>query len=380
MALLAALTTWSAGDKLTATSLNDEFLNILDAINGSDQDNLKTVYNAADLPTYQLVNSHASGYALQAGDGTNNDLFGVKSTGVIESKVTTGTAPLIVASTTMIDNLNADQVDGIEAANLIKDNVATQDITSPVGNITFGVWGDAAPGSDASLTVGPGLTSGDYAYFKYDATNTTFQVGHYDSGATYTEQNLTFDYYWTGSGAGWIYTFEADAAMELRMNLTGSTDNWGLKSTGANLSLVHNAGAGDQTVLSVVEDAAGEYTLSVPADATLDIQGNNKSTIQTLTHGGTITWDCDQGSSATLQLALLAGTLANLTNPEVGAHYTLIVKQDGTGGRTLGFGSYYKFSGGVPPTITTTANAVDVLSIFVESATIFHVTAVQNML
>ena len=50
------------------------------------------------------------------------------------------------------------------------------------------------------------------------------------------------------------------------------------------------------------------------------------------------------------------------TNQQAGGVYTIVIKQDGTGGHTLDFDSIYKFPNGSAPTITTTANAVDIVS------------------
>ena len=54
-------------------------------------------------------------------------------------------------------------------------------------------------------------------------------------------------------------------------------------------------------------------------------------------------------------------TLANPTNIVDGGSYRLVVKQDATGGRTLTFGSAYKWPGGSVPILSTGASAVDVL-------------------
>jgi lipopolysaccharide export system protein LptA len=55
-------------------------------------------------------------------------------------------------------------------------------------------------------------------------------------------------------------------------------------------------------------------------------------------------------------------TLANPTNVSSGQTLTLRVKQDGTGSRTMAYGSQFKFSGGVAPVLSTAANALDVLT------------------
>ena len=54
------------------------------------------------------------------------------------------------------------------------------------------------------------------------------------------------------------------------------------------------------------------------------------------------------------------GTLANPTNAVDGQAITINVKQDGTGSRTLAYGTAYSFSTSLPsPTLSTAANAKD---------------------
>jgi len=55
-------------------------------------------------------------------------------------------------------------------------------------------------------------------------------------------------------------------------------------------------------------------------------------------------------------------TLANPTNMTNGAIYTWRVRQDGTGSRTLAYGSKFKWPGGAAPALTTTASATDFIS------------------
>lgn len=81
---------------------------------------------------------------------------------------------------------------------------------------------------------------------------------------------------------------------------------------------------------------------------------------QTLTDGANIAWDMDLGGSADVTLAGNR-TLDNPTNMVDGAIYRLRVKQDGTGGRTLAYGAGYLWPGGVAPTLSAAAGAVDIL-------------------
>ena len=65
-------------------------------------------------------------------------------------------------------------------------------------------------------------------------------------------------------------------------------------------------------------------------------------------------------------------TMANpsdLGSLKVGQHVMFIIKQDATGSRTLEWDSAYQFEGGTAPTLSTSANAKDVISGYVDSAT-----------
>lgn len=59
-------------------------------------------------------------------------------------------------------------------------------------------------------------------------------------------------------------------------------------------------------------------------------------------------------------------TLANPTNQVSGQAGQFVLTQDSTGNRTLAYGTNWKFSGGTAPTLTTNANAVDILSYYAE--------------
>jgi hypothetical protein len=77
----------------------------------------------------------------------------------------------------------------------------------------------------------------------------------------------------------------------------------------------------------------------------------------TLTDGATVTLDWSTGNQG---IVTLGGnrTLA-FTNLQTGQRYTLWVKQDGTGGRTLTWPSYMIWDGGTAPTLATTGGHYD---------------------
>lgn len=82
---------------------------------------------------------------------------------------------------------------------------------------------------------------------------------------------------------------------------------------------------------------------------------------QTLTDGANVSWDLDTQQVANVTLGGNR-TLDNPTNMVNGGNYSLIVRQDATGGRTLSFGTAYLWPSGTAPTLSSAANAVDILS------------------
>ena len=82
---------------------------------------------------------------------------------------------------------------------------------------------------------------------------------------------------------------------------------------------------------------------------------------------GTITPDIANGS---IQTMTLTGniTFNSITNTAAGSSATFILTQDGTGGRTLT--STMKFAGG-SKTLSTAANAVDIISVFYDGTTYY---------
>ena len=62
-------------------------------------------------------------------------------------------------------------------------------------------------------------------------------------------------------------------------------------------------------------------------------------------------------------------TFANPSNISAGQSGVIFITQDGTGSRTAAFGSYWDFSEGTAPTLSTGANAVDMIAWMARSST-----------
>jgi hypothetical protein len=112
-------------------------------------------------------------------------------------------------------------------------------------------------------------------------------------------------------------------------------------------------------------NTANDYTLTLPG------------AVGTLTDGATITPDFTANTTFSVTLGGNR-TMANPTSPIAGQTGSIFIVQDGTGSRTLSWGSYWDFIGGTAPTLSTGANAVDRVDYVVRSATSIHAVFTAN--
>ena len=140
-----------------------------------------------------------------------------------------------------------------------------------------------------------------------------------------------------------------------------------------------------ETTLTV-EDPTADRTITLP-DSTTTVAGlgviqsftkAQRGTVVALTDGTTITPDFSAGNNFSVTLGGNR-TLGAPTNVAAGQSGVIVVTQDSTGSRTLAFNSIFKFAGGSAVTLTTSANAVDVLAYYAESTSRITVTAILNV-
>jgi hypothetical protein len=86
-----------------------------------------------------------------------------------------------------------------------------------------------------------------------------------------------------------------------------------------------------------------------------------------LTDGANIATDASLGNIFTVTLGGNR-TLDNPTNAASGQVIIYRIKQDGSGSRTITWGSDFRFSGGTAPTLTTTANRTDYIHFAYDAA------------
>lgn len=110
---------------------------------------------------------------------------------------------------------------------------------------------------------------------------------------------------------------------------------------------------GNDVVLSRVELKDYSRSLTTPASSS-----------------GTLTLDIENGNAFEVTLTENV-TTTNFSNPPASGRmgeFTLILKQDATGGRTFAWPASVDWAGGAAPTLTTAANAVDVLEFITTDA------------
>jgi hypothetical protein len=151
--------------------------------------------------------------------------------------------------------------------------------------------------------------------------------------------------------------------------------------TAAGRALIDDADADAQrTTLGVVigTDVQAYDADTAKTDVTQSFTAQQRGAITALTDGATITADFALANNFSVTLGGNR-TLANPTNQTAGASGCIWITQDGTGSRTLAYGSNWDFSGGTAPTLSTAAAAVDCLVYSVQSSTKITATLVTNL-
>lgn len=139
---------------------------------------------------------------------------------------------------------------------------------------------------------------------------------------------------------------------------------------------------GMTTPLTIAQGGTGATTLAsanLPVtNAANTFTAAQRGSISTLTDGATITPDFALANNYTVTLGGNR-TLANPTNLTAGQSGSIFVVQDGTGSRTLAYGSFWDFAnGGTAPTLSTAANAVDRIDYVVRTTGSIHAVFTGN--
>lgn len=147
-------------------------------------------------------------------------------------------------------------------------------------------------------------------------------------------------------------------------------------TAGSGISVTGTAVA-NTGVLSV-NGSTGAITNIAATNAAQSYTAAQRGTISALTDGATITADFAVANNFSVTLGGNR-TLANPSNQTAGQSGCIWITQDGTGSRTLAYGSQWDFTGGTAPTLSTAAAAVDCLVYAVQSSTKITATLITNL-
>lgn len=184
-----------------------------------------------------------------------------------------------------------------------------------------------------------------------------------------------------------LYAIEGGALTEQPyLATTGGTVTGNLEiGTAGSLTFEGSTADGSETTLAVTDPTA-DRTVTLP-DATGTVAllslaqsftAAQRGTVSALTDGATITADFAVANNFSVTLGGNR-TLANPSNLTAGQSGCIWITQDGTGSRTLAYGSQWDFTGGTAPTLSTTAAAVDCLVYAVQSSTKITATLITNL-
>ena len=113
-------------------------------------------------------------------------------------------------------------------------------------------------------------------------------------------------------------------------------------------------------VASAMQDLADDTTPQLGSE--LDLNGHSVGgDFQTATGDGTTSIDWKLGNNFDFTFGAMNEVFSFLAPTKKGK-FTLKLKQDATGGRTATFPATVKWAGGTAPTLSTGANAVDIIS------------------
>ena len=186
------------------------------------------------------------------------------------------------------------------------------------------------------------------------------------AGGTMTGTLTTVDVAFQGDNYSVLWD-KSDDALEFADNaklVFGSSSDLTISHNGSN-SVFNETGTGN------LQLQLGGSTKFEVASGGVSLTGGAASNITALSDGATITIDM---ATACHHSVTLGGnrTFAAPSNQVVGQSGSIFITQDGTGSRTASFNSAFKFTGGVAPTLSTAANAIDRIDYIIKSSNVIQ--------
>ena len=186
------------------------------------------------------------------------------------------------------------------------------------------------------------------------------------AGGTMTGTLTTVDVAFQGDNYSVLWD-KSDDALEFADNaklVFGSSSDLTISHSGSN-SVFNETGTGN------LQLQLGGSTKFEVVSGGVSLTGGAGANITALSDGATITIDM---ATACHHSVTLGGnrTFAAPSNQVVGQSGSIFITQDGTGSRTASFNSAFKFIGGVAPTLSTAASAIDRIDYIIKASGTIH--------
>lgn len=217
-----------------------------------------------------------------------------------------------------------------------------------------------------------------------DGSDTDITLKLYAKGNGTVEVNAGFNVgsnrlYMTGGGLGIVdsgsneylkFVQVASAVNEFTITNAATGNSPVLSTTGSNTDITMTLDAKGVGNINMGSSMTGDVVAKVDLDMEDEVIHFDQQNISY--NSGTTTVDWNSGPKASLTFG--AGNITTLafTNPPGCCNVTLKVIQDATGSRTItGYDTDIKWVNGVVPTLSTAANAIDILSCYFDGTNYF---------
>ena len=232
-------------------------------------------------------------------------------------------------------------------------------------------WENSSNVTLAHVDATGGISGTSYTFA--DGTVQTTAAG--GGGGTPGGNNTEFQYNNGGSFAGTtgvVYGATNGTGTIFEVHGTGSPKDtlFAVEYTGVDtpttVSIYNNDGQTENTFQVLTEGSGDLFTVSPTGKIYYNSSYSKIANSGNI--GASMTFDLDTSNIFTGTLTTTSITLST-TNEDIGQRFMLRLKQDGTGSRTVGtwFGNRVKWPGGSAPTLSTSANLVDLFGFLVTS-------------
>lgn len=213
-------------------------------------------------------------------------------------------------------------------------------------------WEEVVSGTSVMGDVSGGSSSTDNGIARYDGTSgkliqdSTSTID--DNGAMVLQRGAVMN----ESGADSDTRVEGDTDQNL-LFVDASTDRVGIGTATPAVKLDVNGATNLNGTVTMADNTLERPLLKDYAETLTTVAAT----------GATETLDLESGN--VFDITLDASCTLTFSNPPASGRagsFTLIVRQNGTGGWTLTYPASVKWAGGTPPTLSTAASAIDILS------------------